>query len=155
MVDTDAPPICALSTAIVTRIISHLTAKEITRMSKVCKRLKTVSESRPINVIWWKLCMSKWYNPDDAPKTMLNKKCDWKKMYYSAGFPDDSVRKESVMDIPTRKQKLEQQRLEAQRAEEEAANEPTKEEMRCYYKQFRSKPRGKRPTHVDREFFDQ
>lgn len=34
---------------------------------------------------------------------MIDKKSDWKKMYYTSGFPDDSVRKESVEHIPTRK----------------------------------------------------
>jgi hypothetical protein len=48
---------------------------------------------------------------------------------------------------------LEQQRAEARRAEEEAANQPTKDELRAAYKHLRSKPRGKRPAHVEREFF--
>lgn len=53
------------------------------------------------------------------------------------------------------RQVLEQQRVAAQKAEEEKANQPTKEDMRQYYKQVRSKPKGKRPTHFDREFFDE
>eukprot|EP00026_Physarum_polycephalum_P016321 Phypoly_transcript_17201.p1 GENE.Phypoly_transcript_17201~~Phypoly_transcript_17201.p1 ORF type:complete len:146 (+),score=25.21 Phypoly_transcript_17201:111-548(+) len=140
MVDTSGvevvAPLCALTTNVLAKISAYLDARELCRIAVVCKRLKTVGESRPLNAVWWKLCMQKWYNPENVPKVMLNKKCDWRKMYFESGFPDDSVRKESVMDQPTRKQLLEQQRAEARRVEEEAASQPTKAEMRAYYKQY-------------------
>ena len=50
---------------------SYLNARELCSVTKVCKKLKAVSESRPLNVVWWKLCMQYVSRPYSFPPSYL------------------------------------------------------------------------------------
>eukprot|EP01110_Echinostelium_bisporum_P004942 TRINITY_DN2220_c1_g1_i1.p1 TRINITY_DN2220_c1_g1~~TRINITY_DN2220_c1_g1_i1.p1 ORF type:complete len:162 (+),score=23.06 TRINITY_DN2220_c1_g1_i1:140-625(+) len=155
IVSTTSHEIISLSNPLIVRIFSFLGPRDIVRMSKTSQQMKKISASKPMDVIWWKHCMRKWYTPDQIPKVMPKKKADWKHMYFTVGSTEEELATAGppVNNSISRKKLLEQQKEEEERQKANEVKEPTKEEMRMYYKSVRSKPKDKRPQHTTREFF--
>eukprot|EP01111_Echinosteliopsis_oligospora_P015409 TRINITY_DN6098_c0_g1_i5.p1 TRINITY_DN6098_c0_g1~~TRINITY_DN6098_c0_g1_i5.p1 ORF type:complete len:162 (-),score=35.77 TRINITY_DN6098_c0_g1_i5:89-574(-) len=136
------------------RIISYLPSYDIVRFSKTCKKAQENSSKKEMGSIWWRLCIYKWYDPEQVPKIMPAKKSDWKKLYFTVGMSENELAScdTKIERTISRKKRLEQQKIQAQMEKDREVPPPTKDEMRASYKLIRSKPKGKRPERSKREF---
>jgi len=153
---TSVVVVCAmerLENATLVHILSFLSPKDMVKVAKICKKLREVEASRPVNQIWWGLCMRKWYVQEEAVKQKKPAgihKTNWKRMYFSIGGDQDTYAPIPKKEDQKKNTKQPVITKEDKWAEEEAP--ATKEEMRMAYKQIRSKPKNKRPTHTQRAF---
>jgi len=126
-----------LPNEVVTKILLYLFPKEIAGLCQVNKRWRVLGAD---NFIWWKFCMEVFWEPSLRPSRMTknDKKQSWKTHYMN-------VCVKNIDPIP-----------EPERLVKQWLDPPplTKEELREQYKSGRAKPKGKRPVHFAREFFD-
>jgi len=94
--------------------------------------------------------MCKWYTAGEGSLSKANMKTNWKKMYFTIGVEDPVY-----TGIPKRGETQRKKQTQTQEAIVPTweSKEMSKEDMRMMYKQMRSKPKNKRPTHASREFF--
>lgn len=131
--------------------------------------------------MWWKICMDEWFVKGAAPKKMTNKdkKKNWKEAFFHRATPNaegeasQSVREQQWKnDLAMKIRRGEINPLNWNPFDESSDNDSdnstnaenvggkskwlkegkSHDEWRSYYKSVRAKPKGKKPTHVTREW---
>eukprot|EP00160_Parvularia_atlantis_P005994 Unigene15218_Nuclearia_a/m.45521 Unigene15218_Nuclearia_a/g.45521 ORF Unigene15218_Nuclearia_a/g.45521 Unigene15218_Nuclearia_a/m.45521 type:complete len:174 (-) Unigene15218_Nuclearia_a:78-599(-) len=114
---------------------------DVARAMRVCRRWRVLLRN---SLVWWRFTMRMVWEESARPLRMSasDRKIDWHKRYLSIA----EAKKTPGPSEPAPEPQLNKPWVD------HAA--PSKADMRAYYKSIRSKPRGKRPEHVPREFAD-
>jgi len=115
---------------------------DVQDLLSICQLNKTwysfCKTSKEFNKIWWNLCVSGWYEEGEKPSmNRKDYKRDWKEIYLR-NTPQEAVLIKRRDDKKRTKNTLNYLAWETENQYK------TKDQLRQYYKTFRSKPKGKR-----------
>ncbi|KAL1918692.1 uncharacterized protein VTP21DRAFT_2714 [Calcarisporiella thermophila] len=141
------------------RILVYLPPQTLCLASAVSRQWRRIVDLE-LNFFWWNLCMERFWEPTSRPASMTraDKKRGWRQVWVEV-WAQESTKN-------TKKKPVSRISKFAPPSAETAGNHNhkhlrwskwdnrlmTKDELRQYYKSVRSKPKGKKPVHVVREW---